>query len=363
MKNILMMHYDLMFYRIPFYNLLNERLKEKNYKLVIWFYNIQNEIDRDSMHFEYIDAKVTPMNMDNFKHVLNDTKIDKVINFLNPSQPSYLFYIKMLSYSLLNKIELIYYGHGINLEKQDSFISNQLYNVLHFFYKSIILYTPNEKKFLWNVHQKKTYVAYNTLCLNGYEELSKVDKKEIKEDLNFNSDDIIILFSGRIQERKKLNILLDIFYKLNKLNIKNIKLLIVGPGMTKEYDEIVQSNPLIVSLGPIYDKDKMSKIFYASDIFCIPGHIGLGLIEAMYWAIPVITMNVKHAPEIYYLEDSINGHMVEDENELLELIKGFSKDENIKELMQLSKNARNTYLTKGMPEMMVNGFIDAIGDK
>jgi len=357
-----MMHYDLMFYRIPFYNLLNSRLKEMDYKLVIWFYTIQDEIDRNSMKFEYIDGGTIPMNMIHYKHIIKDEKIDKVINFLNPSQPSYLFYIKMLSYSLINKVELIYYGHGINLEKQDSIISNQLYNLLHFFYKSIILYTPNERRFLWKAHHKKSYVAYNTLCLDGYEKLSKLDKKEIKRDLGFGSDDVIVLFSGRIQERKKLNILLDIFDKLKLLNINNIKFLVVGPGMTEEYKERVRRNSLIVSLGPIYDKDKMSKVFYASDMFCIPGHIGLGLIEAMYWAIPVITMNVKHAPEIYYLEDSINGYIVDNEYELLELIKGFSKDENIKKLINLSKAARDTYTSKAMPEMMVNGFIDAIGN-
>jgi len=356
-----MMHYDLMFYRIPFYNLLNTRLREMDYNLIIWFYNIQDEIDRDSMEFEYIDAQTKTMNIVNFKNTLKDEKIDKVINFLNPSQPSYLFYIQMLSHSLINKVELIYYGHGINLEKQDSFISNQLYNLLHFFYKSIILYTPNERKILWKTHQKKSYVAYNTLCLSGYEELLKLDKKELKRDLNFNSNDIIILFSGRIQDRKKLNVLLDIFDKLETLNIENIKLLIVGPGMTEVYEKRVTNNSLIVSLGPIYDKNKMSKIFYASDLFCIPGHIGLGLIEAMYWSIPVITMNVKHAPEIYYLEDSINGYIVDDEIELFEVIKGFSEDENMRDLITLSKNARETYTSKAMPEMMLSGFIDAIG--
>ena len=105
-----------------------------------------------------------------------------------------MFYIKMLSYSFLNKVELIYYGHGINLEKQDNFISNQLYNTLHFFYKSIILYTPNERKFLWKIHQKKSYIAYNTLCLDGYDKLSKIDKREIKKELGFNSSDTIVLF-------------------------------------------------------------------------------------------------------------------------------------------------------------------------
>lgn len=360
MKNILMMHYDLMFYRIPFYNLLDSKLKEMNYKLVIWFYNIQDEIDRNNIHFEYIDAKILPMNMDSFKNTIKNEKIDKVINFLNPSQPSYLFYIKMLSYSFLNKVELIYYGHGINLEKQDNFISNQLYNTLHFFYKSIILYTPNERKFLWKIHQKKSYIAYNTLCLDGYDKLSKIDKREIKKELGFNSSDTIVLFSGRIQKRKKLDILLNIFDHLNTVDINNVKLLIVGPDMTEKSKKRLALNPLVVSLGPIYDKSKMSKIFYASDIFCIPGHIGLGLIEAMYWAIPVITMNVKHAPEIYYLNNTVNGYIVDNENELLEIIKGFSKDENNQNLINLSKNARDTYTSKAMPELMVNGFINAI---
>lgn len=354
------MHYDLMFYRIPFYNLLQKRLKELDYNLIIWFYDIQKEIDKSNMEFQYLDNNEVPMNIENLKRIVKDRDIVKIINFLNPSKPGYIFYINMISYLYLQKKELIYYGHGINLEKQDNFVSNQVYNILHFFYKSIILYTPNEKKFLWKIHWKKIHIAYNTLCLNGYEEMKKINKEQIKTDLGFNANDRIVLFSGRVQKRKRLDVLLDAFDKLQGLGINNVKLVIVGPGMNEEYDTRAKRNELIYNMGPIYNKNKISQIFYSSDMFCIPGHIGLGLIEAMYWGVPIMTMNVKHAPEIYYLENGINGYMVNNENEIFDFIKELSEQDSSRKLIKLSEKARYTYESKALPDMMIQGFEDAI---
>ncbi len=356
MKNILMLHYDLYFYRIPFYESVSIELKKLNFNLIIWAFDIQKEIDRDNLNFELIDNRKIAINMENFKKIIVEKEISMVINFLTPSQPGYLFYVHFILYSYMKKIDLIYYGHGINLQKKDNFILKTFYNLLHLFYKNIILYTPNEKRYLWNIHQKKIHIAYNTLPLEGRHDLINDSRQKLKEKYALN-DSFVVLFSGRIEERKKLNILISIFFKYF-LNDKKIKLLIVGPGLDENIKEKINDKTNIIYLGPIYDKKQMAEIFYISDVFCIPGHIGLGLIEAFYWGKPVLTMDVKHAPEIYYMKHQVNGMLAKDEKELYTYIKSLLDNKDL--LLDMSNNAKNTYIQEASIDRMINGFVNTL---
>lgn len=347
MKNILILHYDLHFYRIPIYNKLSKELKKHNINLIIWPEKILQ--DENKIEFNYLNDQLS---FKKYKHILSDYKIDAVINFLQPRSPSFKFYFQMIFYTYIKSIPLIYYGHGLNLSSTSK-ILDFMYNFLHLFYKSIILYTPNEINKLWNIHHKKIEIAYNTLDLDDRDNLIHNSKQTIRTNYNL-KDEFVILFSGRIEKRKKLNVLIDF---INREDIKNIKLIVVGP--TKDEDILNQfnNNSNILYLGPIYDTKQMAEIFYISDLFSIPGHIGLGLVEALYWGLPIITLNVKHAPEIYYLKNNYNGFILDNieefETKLLDL------SSNPKLLKQLSINSKNTYNKQAGINNMINGFINS----
>src|SRR5262249_28905116 len=65
-------------------------------------------------------------------------------------------------------------------------------------------------------------------------------------------------------------------------------------------------------LGEIHDagQTRMSELFQAADVFCIPGHVGLGLNEAFHWGLPVVTEAGRQPPEFHYLVDGRNGFVV-----------------------------------------------------
>lgn len=348
MKNILMMHYDLHFYRIPIYNLLAEQLKKENINLIIWPEKILNYTGE--FRFECIEKDI---NYHSYKNTLKDYKIDCVINFLQPRSPSFSFYLKMIFYTYLKNIPLIYYGHGLNLSSDNKTI-NLMYNFLHLFYKSIILYTPNEINKLWKIHHKKVEIAYNTLYLTDRINLINKSKKELRKKYNLD-DEFVILFSGRIEKRKKLDVLIEF---INEQNNPKIKLLVVGPTKDKDILSQLNNNEKIIYLGPIYDIVKMSEIFFISDVFSIPGHIGLGLVEALYWGLPILTLDVKHAPEIYYLENNFNGFLLKNEIELKDKFHELSFNKEL--LDKLSQQAKLTYKNKADLTNMLNGFIISI---
>lgn len=356
MKNILMMHYDLFFYRVSFYNLLQKELQKRNVNLIIWAYSIQDGININEINFELIDGKDLKVNLKNYNKIINNHKIDKIINFLQPSQPGYFFYISFILLTIVKNKSITYYGHGVNLDN-DSTGSNFIYNLLHIFYTKIILYSPNEKKYLWSMHQAKIEIANNTLCLDSYFSMSKSEKYVQRDKFSIKHDSLVILFSGRITKNKKLESLLEIFENFKKDGLFNIELVIVGPGLHNSNKNIVDNNSLIHYLGPIYSKSEMANIFSISDVFCIPGHIGLGLVEAFYWGVPVITSNVKHAPEIYYLRDGFNGYIVDSDAELSKKIIDLTSRSLLK---TLSKNAFSTYRESASPDKMLDVFIKVL---
>ena len=65
-------------------------------------------------------------------------------------------------------------------------------------------------------------------------------------------------------------------------------------------------------LGEVHDPDnrQISRIFKAADICSIPGHVGLGLNQAFYWGLPMVTEEGGQPPEVAYLVNGRNGFMV-----------------------------------------------------
>ncbi len=348
MKNILFVHYDLHFYRIPIYNILSVELKKYDINLIIWPEKILQ--DKDKIEFNYIENDFT---FREYKQILKKYNIKKVINFLQPRSPSFLFYLQLIMYTYFKNIDLIYYGHGLNLGT-NSKISSLMYNSLHLLYKKIILYTPNEKKYLWNIHQKKIEIAYNTLDLDNRNLLIKDTKKNLRKKYKL-KDEFVILFSGRIEKRKNLELLLKFIAENKK---EKIKLFVVGPTKDKNLINAMNKDKNIEYLGPIYDIKKMAEIFFIADVFSIPGHIGLGLVEALYWGLPIITLDVKHAPEIYYLEHKNNGFILKDKSDFKSILLELSKNKNL--VSKLSENAKSTYRNNASVSKMIEGFTQGV---
>jgi glycosyltransferase involved in cell wall biosynthesis len=140
--------------------------------------------------------------------------------------------------------------------------------------------------------------------------------------------------------------------------LSGIALLIVGPGISAENLAKIKKKNNIHYLGPVYDEDKMSEIFYMSDVFCIPGAIGLGFVEAFYWGKPVITMDVTHGPEVFYLNNGSNGYIVNTEDQLQEKIIRVLGDKFL--YAQLSSSARQTFIQNASLEKMFQGFYDVL---
>lgn len=140
------------------------------------------------------------------------------------------------------------------------------------------------------------------------------------DDYGFNQLDVVnkprteilkIVFSGRITNSKNIPVLIQALYILKMEKSQKFLCTLVGNGDTTELKQLVDRLDLkdeVKFTGGVYGKD-LYPILNGSDIMIYPGGIGLSLVHALSFGIPVITTDNKslHGPEIELLQQGING--------------------------------------------------------
>ena len=107
-----------------------------------------------------------------------------------------------------------------------------------------------------------------------------------------------------------------------------------------------------------FDEKFLSKYFCKSDFFLYPGYIGLSLVHAFYYSLPVITHNNKfmHAPEFSYFRNNYNGYFYQHKNyKSLEKIIYKALSSNKNKINQLRKNSKKSIKNLTI-ENMINRF-------
>jgi len=154
--------------------------------------------------------------------------------------------------------------------------------------------------------------------------------------------------------RKKIDHLIEIF---KKPRIDGVGLVIVGSGVSPDLVQAM-NKATTMYLGEVYDPANVtiSKIFKMADVFCIPGHVGLGLNQAFYWGLPVVTEEGGQPPEIHYLISGRNGFLVpnNDVQELERKIMYLLTDDAARKAF--SEHAREDILREASMEQMFKGF-------
>lgn len=347
MEKIILITNKLYKYRAYVYEEFISLFEDKNI-----FFKVVVAVDCEFDSFGLPNDRITytGSNLKELKKCLDKEKPKAIINFLHPTNLSIWF---VYWYSGRKKIPNIYWNHGVNLQDPKNKVKLLIYKFLHNFSDAIILYSKNELRFIKKKHHQKTFIANNTINFKKIPEITG-SKKKLKEKHNVQFEKYV-LFVGRIQERKRLDVLIRIF---QKKEFENFGLLIVGPGFNHEYEKLIGESKNIIYLGSIYDDIHINEIFKLSDLFCIPGTNGLGVNQAMYWGLPCLALDVRHSPEIIYVEQNKTGFIVKDEDELATYLKLMLTDDQL--LKKFSENAKKNIIEKASVEGMFQGFLKAI---
>lgn len=337
-----------MHYRVPIYNYFYRRFKEYDWEFIVRSNEIQNQ-NKQTLEFNF---KEIGFKFKKYKEEIENIKPDVVILFLHHKD---LIYWPMVHLLKFKKIPVVYWNKAINHDDPNNKMRYQIFKYMHNISDSIILYSKHEIKYIKEKNRYKVHIANNTINFEDFPVI-KESKKQIKEEFNIPFEKVVLSVGrmGSGGQRKKIDHLIEIF---NGMKTKNVGLVIVGSGMNNGLlKKMNQDN--IIYLGEIHDPHhiQISKLFKMADLFSIPGHVGLGLNQAFYWGLPVVTEDGLQPPEIHYLVNGRNGFIVpnNDLGELKEKILYLLEHDEIRK--EFSRNAKADIIEQASINNMYMGF-------
>jgi len=228
--------------------------------------------------------------------------------------------------------------------------------------RALIFYTKETKELFISktgVKDNKCFVANNTILV-----------KQLASD-PLQQEKKYFLYLGRLQVRKRINVLLQAYALLNIAIRQQHPLLIVGSGDHTLLMDLQQLAMMLdiadtVSFAPgTYDESQVAEYYSRAVAYVSPGAVGLGVVQSFAYSVPVVTAaNIDHGPEFGYCNNE-NSYLYMNSNDEIETI------QNLAQILMLVVNdrvlwrqrslvAQYTYNNECSMEKMINGFAAAI---
>jgi len=159
---------------------------------------------------------------------------------------------------------------------------------------------------------EKLFTIYNSLDYDKQIQVRQtlIDTPIYKQ--HFKNHQPILLYIGRIQSRKKIELLIEAMYELVKSKTF-CNLILIG----KQTDEtgihklvsLYKLEKYVWFYGPCYDEDILGELIYNADVCISPGNVGLTAIHSLVYGTPVITQNnfTRQMPEFEAIEPYLTG--------------------------------------------------------
>jgi glycosyltransferase involved in cell wall biosynthesis len=350
-KKVLLISNDVLHYRVSLYNYFWKRFREEGWAFEV----VANRLKNPDAAAPLFPVEQIPFKFGLYRQAILRRKPDAVILFLHLKDRIFLPLAHWLKWK---RIPVAFWTKTRNFDA-DSRARRWMFDYMMRLHDGLILYTGDLLKNVPPPARHKAFAANNTINFDDFPPVPE-SKAEIKRQLNIPFDKVV-LFAGRMDVgdgRKRVDHLIEIFRNVRG---RNVGLVLVGSGLKEAWK--ARMNPqTTIYLGEVHDRQNLqiSRVFKMADIFAIPGHVGLGLNQAFYFGLPVVTEEGNHPPEIAYLKHGRNGFMVA-ENDLAALeAKIFELVDNDALRAEFSCNARSDILAEASTDGMFKGFRDCV---
>jgi len=352
MGRILLVSNTVMHYRVSVYNYLYQRFCDHGWE----WHVLANEVQVQSQIEPLFPLEALPFNFLSYRRRIKAINPDVVILFLHLKD---FITWPLVHWLKCSRIPFASWTKTRNLDDPHNPIRNILFAYINEMSDGLILYANHLAGNLTPRQRKKAFVANNTINHLAFPPVYET-REQIKKSLGIPFEKVV-LFAGRMNVdggRKRVDYLIDIFRRAQG---GNHGLVIVGSGLSSELRARINPKNTIY-LGEVHDPDnrQIARIFSMADLCVIPGHVGLGLNQALYYGLPVITMAGSQPPEICNLHDGRNGFIVPsgDIRQLEEKIFLLLKDDRLRR--DFSESARQDFIAEASIQGMFQGFYDCV---
>ena len=295
--------------------------------------------------FENTDYTISSINIFSWFRTANKILRQKpdliIFSYWNPFFAPCFGYIAQLLKNKMGSNKLISICHNIEPHEKN-FIDKNLIKFYLKPFKNFILmssYVENQLK----LYKKKFNSSVRFLPINEKYNIP-YNKSKIKLEMNYKTDDKLILFFGLIRPYKGLDNLLHAFNDV-LLNDHSIKLVIAGEAYEKldRYKKIINKYDMhnnIIWIDEFLSNQFIEKLMIISDLLILPynsaSQSGV-LSQAWQYNLPSIVTNVGGLPEC--VDEGKSGYIVEpnDVNQLSIRIKDFFNSNDSVEMPEYIK--------------------------
>lgn len=212
------------------------------------------------------------------------------------------------------------------------------------------------------------FVANNTLDTEVQfrlkESFDRLGKENIMNELGV-KERFHFIYVGRLLKDKQIDMLLNAYQSL-ETKISDCRLTVIGSGPEENELKNLSKELGLKNVdfkGEIIDEEITGKWIYISDVFVMPGRLGLSVVHSFCFGTPVISQDKGkyfHGEGIGYIKNGVNGLLSERENvkSLSDAMFRIISNPGFSEM--LKQNAFETARTECSVEKMLSGFEKAI---
>lgn len=362
-------------YRRQFYELLRQRLDERDVDLVL-IYGDPGGSERSKL--DSIDLNwATKIENRVFKVVGSEVYWQPCLGMLRSAdlviveQATRLLinYLLLLQH-LLGRTRLAFWGHGRNLQAENprslpELVKRFMSRRVHWWFA----YTNMSAEIVRGLgfpDGRITVVqnAIDTRCL--YNQLGNVSREYLaglRHELGVTGSNVCI-YCGGMYEEKRLSFLLEAAQYVRR-DLPDFELILLGSGPEREIvEKAAAHHSWIRYVGPKFDSEKVP-YFALSKLQLMPGLVGLAVLDSFALAVPLVTTDVPfHSPEIEYLVDGYNGAIVRGSpspRDYAEQVTRLLKDEPARRrLVHGARESATLYTVETMADRFADGVVSAL---
>jgi L-malate glycosyltransferase len=361
-------------YRLPFYRYLKEYLAQRDIELKLIYGSINGNGPTDDMRIalpwadcvNHWGATIRGVEVCWQPYGPHIRDADLVI----VEQANRL----LLNYWLIAKRRFVqqkiaFWGHGRDLQTSARTIRNAWKRLFVTHVDWWFAYTEQVKEELVKCGfpaERITNVqnAIDTAALlRARSEISDQQLNTLKQHLGLGVGPIGI-YCGRIYKEKRIEFLLETCRRVRE-QIPSFELIVIGSG--EEKDKVISAArncQWLHYVGPKYGDERVP-YFLVSDVFLMPGLVGLAVLDSFALEIPLITTAFRfHSPEVTYLRNNENGLITNDnlDDYVAGIHKLLSDSDGLTRLKSGCRAAASVYTMKTMVENFGKGIVACLAD-